>query len=57
MSIPPDPHVAIGSYPQFDRDSDYKVKVTVENAESGPVDEAVARLLSALPKGAVLRVE
>lgn len=51
------PHVSIGSYPSFDRGSDYRVKVTVEHAEQAPVEEAVARLLMELPKSCVLRTE
>jgi molybdenum cofactor synthesis domain-containing protein len=51
------PHVAIGSYPTFDQGADYRVKVTVENSAAAPVDEAVARITSELPNGAILRVE
>jgi molybdenum cofactor synthesis domain-containing protein len=51
------PHVAIGSYPVFDRSLDYLVKVTVESVERTSVEEALTRLLAALPEGAVLRSE
>ena len=51
------PHVAIGSYPEFDPAKDYRVKVTVESAESAPVGEAVRRIREGLPVDAVLRSE
>ncbi|MCK8499449.1 competence/damage-inducible protein A [Myxococcus sp. MISCRS1] len=51
------PHVAIGSYPEFDPAKDYRVKITVEAGERGPVEEAVARIIGGLPDGAVLRRE
>ena len=51
------PHVAIGSYPMFDRTLDYPVKVTVESVEKDAVEEAVARLQAGLPTGSVLRTE
>ncbi|QRK05870.1 competence/damage-inducible protein A [Archangium violaceum] len=51
------PHVAIGSYPMFDRTLDYLVKVTVEGVEKDAVEEAMARLLAGLPAGSVLRTE
>ncbi|QDE90353.1 molybdopterin-binding protein [Myxococcus xanthus] len=51
------PHVAIGSYPEFDTDKDYRVKVTVESAQRGPVDDALTRILTGLPEGAVVRRE
>ena len=34
------PHVAIGSYPVFDAELDYRVKVTIEAAELAPVEDA-----------------
>lgn len=46
--------VAIGSYPSFD-DVDYRVKVTVEHPDDARVDEAVSRILAALPNGALVR--
>ena len=49
------PDVAIGSYPKFDRGLDYRVKVTVEHAERARVEEAVARLCSGFPEGALVR--
>ncbi|AGC45806.1 molybdopterin-binding domain-containing protein [Myxococcus stipitatus DSM 14675] len=51
------PHVAIGSYPEFDPTKDYRVKITIECADRGPVEEAVARIVGGLPEGAVLRRE
>ncbi|MCY1078921.1 competence/damage-inducible protein A [Archangium lansingense] len=51
------PHVAIGSYPVFDRSLDYVVKVTVESLESEAVEEAMARLQAGLPAGSVVRSE
>ncbi|MGZ3460740.1 MAG: competence/damage-inducible protein A, partial [Archangium sp.] len=51
------PHVAIGSYPMFDRSLDYVVKVTVESVKKDAVEEAVARLLAGLPVGSVVRTE
>ncbi|MBL8954604.1 MAG: competence/damage-inducible protein A [Myxococcaceae bacterium] len=51
------PHVPIGSYPTFDASLGYKVKVTVEHPEPGPVREVVARLEKLLPAGCILRLE
>lgn len=51
------PHVAIGSYPMFDRTLDYSVKVTVESVEKDAVEQAVVRLQAGLPAGSVLRTE
>jgi molybdopterin-biosynthesis enzyme MoeA-like protein len=51
------PHVAIGSYPNFDQALDYAVKVTVEHAEADPVEQALARLYRALRSEWILRVE
>ncbi len=51
------PHVAVGSYPMFDRSLDYMVKVTVECVDQGPVEDAVARIRKGLPEGAVVRAE
>jgi molybdenum cofactor synthesis domain-containing protein len=51
------PHVAIGSYPVFDAALDYRVKVTVEAAEPGPVEDAVTRIRGGLPADAVIRQE
>ncbi|XXF81045.1 molybdopterin-binding protein [Myxococcaceae bacterium GXIMD 01537] len=51
------PHVAIGSYPVFDRTLDYLVKVTVESAELAPVEDAVARIREGLPEDAIVRSE
>ncbi|HYR56461.1 MAG TPA: molybdopterin-binding protein [Myxococcaceae bacterium] len=51
------PRVTIGSYPEFDRSVGYRVKVTVENAQSALVDEVVARLERELPQGSILRMD
>jgi molybdenum cofactor synthesis domain-containing protein len=51
------PHVAIGSYPMFDRSLDYAVKVTVESVDPGAVEQALARLQAGLPSGSVVRTE
>jgi molybdenum cofactor synthesis domain-containing protein len=51
------PHVAIGSYPMFDRSLDYVVKVTVESVEKDAVEEALSRLQTGLPAGSVVRAE
>jgi molybdenum cofactor synthesis domain-containing protein len=51
------PHVAIGSYPMFDRSLDYLVKVTVESVDRVAVETALARLQAGLPEGAVVRFE
>lgn len=49
------PHVAIGSYPIFDKDADYRVKLTVEHREPDVAQAAVDALKAALPGGAVIR--
>ena len=51
------PQVSIGSYPSFDRAIDYSVKVTIEHADQGPVEEVLDRLRRTLPEGSILRVE
>lgn len=51
------PHVAIGSYPNFDRDRDYTTKLTIEHEAPEPVADAVHRLEQNLPKGSILRIE
>ncbi|MBX7100142.1 MAG: competence/damage-inducible protein A [Myxococcaceae bacterium] len=51
------PHVPIGSYPTFDREADYRVKLTVEHRDAAEADAVVARLRSSLPAGAILREE
>ncbi|HYO59162.1 competence/damage-inducible protein A [Archangium sp.] len=51
------PHVAIGSYPMFDRSLDYVEKVTEESVEKDSVEEAVTRLRAGLPAGSVVRTE
>jgi len=47
--------VAIGSYPIFDKDADYRVKLTVEHREPEVAQAAVDALRAALPGGAVIR--
>lgn len=51
------PHVPIGSYPNFDPELGYKVKVTLEHAQQEPVIEALKRLEETLPPGCILRRE
>jgi molybdenum cofactor synthesis domain-containing protein len=51
------PHVAIGSYPNFEEELGYRVKVTIEHEDGPPVAEAVARLEKSLPAGCILRRE
>ena len=51
------PEVAIGSYPTFDVGADYRVKVTLEHPEAGPVQTAAKRLEALLPAGCLLRRE
>jgi molybdopterin-biosynthesis enzyme MoeA-like protein len=51
------PDVAIGSYPTFDKDAGYRVKITVEAERRDRVKEAVARLEATLPSGSILRRE
>ncbi len=51
------PEVAIGSYPNFDPDAGYRVKLTVEHADEAPVARAIARLEAELPAGSVIRKE
>jgi molybdenum cofactor synthesis domain-containing protein len=48
------PAVDIGSYPQFEA-SEYKVKLTLESRDGAAVQIAVEALLSALPRGSVVR--
>jgi molybdenum cofactor synthesis domain-containing protein len=49
------PHVAIGSYPIFEKDAGYRVKLTVEHLAAHEVDAAVDALKAALPGGALVR--
>jgi molybdenum cofactor synthesis domain-containing protein len=51
------PDVAIGSYPQFDRSLDYRVKVTLEAGHIDRVEEAARRLSGHWPADAVVRSE
>lgn len=43
------PEVALGSYPTFEHDAGYRVKLTIEHADEGPVAEVLARLKAELP--------
>lgn len=49
------PQVAIGSYPTFDPNADYRVKITIEHTQEELVSQVVARLEAALPAKAVIR--
>jgi molybdenum cofactor synthesis domain-containing protein len=51
------PHVMIGSYPTFDADAGYKVKITIEHAESAAVESAEKALVAGLAPGVLLRRE
>ena len=50
------PQLMLGSYPVLDS-PDYKVKVTLESKDSDYLDQALQSFLSALPDGAVLRIQ
>ena len=50
------PQLMLGSYPVLDI-PDYKVKVTLESKDSDYLDQALQSFLSALPDGAVLRIQ
>lgn len=49
------PHVAIGSYPIFEKDADYRVKLTVEHRDPEVAQAAVDALKTTLPAGSVIR--
>lgn len=51
------PHVAIGSYPQFDRRLDFSVKVTVEHGDREQVTKAAEEIVRGLPPKALVRRE
>jgi molybdopterin-biosynthesis enzyme MoeA-like protein len=51
------PHVAIGSYPQWDESLGYRVKITVEHEQAEPVEEVVRQLMERLPARSILRAE
>jgi molybdenum cofactor synthesis domain-containing protein len=51
------PHVMIGSYPTFEADAGYKVKITIEHAESAAVESAEKALVAGLAPGVLLRRE
>ncbi len=51
------PDVAIGSYPQFGHEVDYRVKLTLEGDELARVEAATAELKRRMPPGALLREE
>jgi molybdenum cofactor synthesis domain-containing protein len=50
------PELLLGSYPVLDN-PDYRVKLTLESKDRGYLERAFERLLGALPKGAVHRIE
>jgi FAD synthetase len=50
------PELLLGSYPVLDL-PDYKVKVTLESKDSEYLDQALQSFLSALPDGAVHRIQ
>jgi molybdenum cofactor synthesis domain-containing protein len=50
------PEVGIGSYPQFERGLDHKVRITIEAARAELVEAATADLLARLPADRVVRV-
>jgi FAD synthetase len=50
------PELLLGSYPVLDN-PDYRVKVTLESKDAAYLDRAFQKLLSALPKGSILRTE
>jgi FAD synthetase len=50
------PELLLGSYPVLDN-PDYRVKVTLESKDAAYLDQAFQKLLSALPKGSILRTE
>ncbi|GMU59164.1 MAG: hypothetical protein AMXMBFR34_09270 [Myxococcaceae bacterium] len=49
------PHVAFGSYPVFEKDAGYRVKLTVEHRLVAEVSAAVGRLLAELPGSSIVR--
>lgn len=51
------PQVLIGSYPTFDKDAGYKVKITIEHAKAEEVDAAERALAAGLAPGVLLRRE
>lgn len=51
------PNVEIGSYPNFARTNDYRVKVTIESKERAAVELALAALLGVLDPASVTRTE
>jgi molybdenum cofactor synthesis domain-containing protein len=51
------PDVAIGSYPQFGKDVDYRVKVTVEHVDGTRTQAAMEALVARLPSAGILRQE
>lgn len=50
------PTLHLGSYPELNAPG-YKVKVTLEGKEPGPVEGAVARLRALLPRRAIVHIE
>lgn len=50
------PELLLGSYPVLDN-PDYRVKLTLESKDAAYLERAFQKLLSALPKGSILRTE
>ena len=50
------PNLLLGSYPVLD-EPDFKVKLTLESKDKSYLDQALERLLSTLPSGAIHRIE
>jgi molybdenum cofactor synthesis domain-containing protein len=51
------PKVSIGSYPVFDRDSDYRVKITIESKDMDAVEAAFRALHDLLDKSLIVRLQ
>jgi len=49
------PHVAIGSYPVFERDAGYRVKLTVEHRDAHAVEAVLDALKASLPASSIVR--
>ncbi len=49
--------VSFGSYPTFESNADFRVKLTVEHSKGERVKEALGALLAALPNSVIVRVE
>jgi molybdenum cofactor synthesis domain-containing protein len=49
------PGVSIGSYPRFDAEADYRVKLTAESRDQAQVERAFDDLRASMPEGSILR--